>query len=139
MKIKIKEIFGEELLDGELIRRQLQNLPQIINKKIIIDYSECVMEYDATGVITDYIFDRFSVAKSTPELIIIYDLDYPEEYLLSFLFSETKFLGEDTAHISNEKRKELLNKKLGECNGKVIIRIQDSSTKNVIRDYIYGI
>ena len=138
MTINLKKVFGDELLDAELISEGLKHFPVITESEITVDYSGCVMEYDATGIITDHLIDSFGVRNSSPKIIIIYDLDYPEDYLLDFLFSETRFLGEETASLDNAVRKKLLEEKLRLCGGSIEIRISDTRGEKIIKKYEYG-
>lgn len=140
MKIDLRTLFGDELIDSEIIRENLSRIPALPNldEETIVDFSGCVMEYDATGIITDYLLGMYLHQSAKPKITIIYDLDYPEDYLIDFLFSETKFLGSGTASLTNEKRKKLLTTKLRKVKGALTIKIVDPKTSAEVNNYSFG-
>ncbi len=139
MNLRISEFFGTDILHEETITRGIAGFPHSFNDDVTLDFSNCTLEYDATGMIIDHVFNNFEEAVETPRVKIIYDINYPEKHLLVWFFNETKLLG-GARDLTHEDRRSLLDKTLKEKQATIEIEITNSTDdggKNIA--YVYGI
>jgi hypothetical protein len=105
--------------------------------EIKLDIRQCLIDYDATSKLLDFIINHLSKIKGKKSLIIIYDFILDKQTLLNWMFLGSTLFGlEKNKESELNEIEETLDKHLTENEIKLIINILDRNEKK-LNNYEY--
>lgn len=100
--IKALEIFGLELDEPELTTEAAKKLPELDDGDVQMDFSGCVIDYEAASIIMDATLTKMAGKKGPKTLILIYNIPFQQRMFLKWFFLGSQVLGLHKGTASDE-------------------------------------
>jgi hypothetical protein len=137
MKIIACKELGFDLSDPDLMPDIVAKIPACHEGHLEIDFSGCIIDYEATSVVVDTAFDRLEQSGVASELILVFNVKFQEHVFLKCFFLGSKRLGLVGRSASNEEIRLVLSRELRRLGMKLCIWIVDPQTATELTRFVY--
>lgn len=138
MIINAFERFGMELNDASVVKTAVEQFPQFTTGPLEINFSGCIIDYEATSILMDVALKALRDAQPPKELVAVFNINFHERLFLKWLFVGSVLLELNRGTGSDKDIREKIVTGMAKLGVSFSIRIIDSDSGNEIRALTYA-
>ena len=137
MKISARNELGKDLSDPDVTQALAARVPPCPDGIIEIDFSRCVVDYEATSRILDAALTRLEASGAARELVVIFNINFHEHVFLKWFFLGSARLALAGKRASDSEIRDALLRELRRMKIKCRIKVMATGKPTPLATYEY--
>jgi hypothetical protein len=137
MTIDAFQAFGMELNDEAVAQAAANSFPTIAKGPLEINFTGCIIDYEATSRLMDAALSAIQKAQSPHELIAVFNINFHERLFLKWLFLGSALLDLDQGTGTDTGIRDKVIKGLRKLGVSFRIRVIDPESGKEVRTITY--